>query len=135
MHRLLPLVLLLAGCTLVDQTTFAPSPEPAPAPVVAPPKIETRSPLLVIAGNATPNEYQKPLGDAVRAAERMKRVDYDVIGVAPVAGGTVALDEAGAHAAEVMRVIMGQAVPAARIHLGVQQDPALTTGEVRVYVR
>ena len=153
MRRLICLALLfpiLAGCTLLDQTTFAPSPEVRPAAPVVPPKIETRTPLIVIAASATPKEYAKSLREAVRAAEALKRdIDYDVVGVAPIgataaatagpAGSPVAapaaLQEAASHAAEVMRAIMGQGIPAARIHLAVRSDPAVKAGEIRVYVR
>jgi len=85
-----------------------------------------------------------------RAAQARKRdIDYDVVGVAqaaPITPGqsaagqtavasVVAQEEAGSHAAEVMRAIMAQGVPAARIHLAVRSDPAITAGEIRVYVR
>jgi hypothetical protein len=148
MRRLARFVLLLpllAGCTLIDQTTFAPSPETKPPPVIAPPPVETRTPLIVIAATATPKDYAKPLQAAVRAAQsRSRDIDYDVVGVAPAPPGTtgqpavasvVAQEEAGSHAAEVMRAIMAQGIPAARIHLSVRSDPAISTGEIRVYVR
>ena len=145
MRRIVRLALifpLLAGCTLIDQTTFAPSPEPKPPPVILPPNVETRAPLIVIAASATPKEYTKSLRDIVRAAQARKRdIDYDVVGIAPVAPGQtpvasiVAQQEAGSHAAEVMLAIMAQGVPAARIHLAVRPDPAIQAGEIRVYVR
>ncbi len=141
---------LLAGCTLIDQTTFAPSPEPKPPPVIVPPPVETRAPLIVIAASATPKEYTPSLRTVVRAAQARKRdIEYDVAGIAPATSGAsgkgssgqaavasvVAQQEAGSHAAEVMRAIMAQGVPAARIHLAVRSDPTITAGEVRVYVR
>ena len=136
--RLILLIPILTACTLIDQTMFAPSPEPKPPPAIVPPKVETRTPLIVIANSATPKDYAQSLREAVRAAERLKRnIDYDVVGIAPQAAdpSTVALEEAGSHAAEVMRAIMAQGVPAARIHLGVRSDPAIGAGEVRVFVR
>ena len=148
MRRLICIALLLpflAGCTLLDQTTFAPSPEPKPPTVIVPPKAETRTPLIVIAASATPKDYAKPLREAVRAAEKLKRnIDYDVVGIASIpatpagkaaASGTVVLEEAGSHAAKVMRAIMALSVPAARIHLGARSDSAITASEIRVYVR
>ena len=50
--------LLLAGCKLIDQTTFAPSPEePAARPDA--PKADPRTPLITI-GYATPDpNYQE----------------------------------------------------------------------------
>jgi hypothetical protein len=122
-----------------------------------PPPVETRTPLLVIAGSATPKDYAKSLRDAVRAAEKARHdIVYDVVGVAPVppvppttvpatatippapaqpAEDAVALMAVGAHAAEVMRAIMALGVPAARISLSVRSDPAVTAQEIRVYVR
>ena len=144
MRRLICIALLsfLAGCTLIDQTTFAPSPDPKPPTVIVPPKAETRTPLIVIAASATPKDYAKPLREAVRAAEKIKRnIDYDVVGIASIPAGTapasgaVAVEEAGSHAAEVMRAIMALRVPAARIHLGIRSDPAIPASEIRVYVR
>jgi hypothetical protein len=148
MSRLPYFVLLLpilGACTLIDQTTFAPSPEPKPVVAPEPPPIETRKPLIVIAATATPKDYAKSLRDAVRAAEKSRRdIDYDVVGVAPgttdadgkpAAASVVAREEAGSHAAEVMRAIMALGVPAARIHLAARSDGAVTAGEIRVYVR
>ena len=136
---------VLAGCTLIDQTTFAPSPEPKPAPVIVPPPVETRTPLIVIAASATPQEYAASLRNAVRAAQKRRRdIEYDVTGIAPAAPKAsdpppvtrvVALEEAGSHAAEIMRAIMAQGVPAARIQLAVRSDPTIQAGEIRVYVR
>src|SRR5215469_7976788 len=124
--------LALAGCKLIDQTTFAPSPEDVPA-TPAPPSVDPRIALLTI-GYATPNpNYQDVLGYAVRTAEaRAPGVQYDVMAVLP-AGADAAT--AQARAAEVMRGIMAQGVPAGRIHLGLRTVPAGGAQEVRVYVR
>ncbi len=124
--------LAFTGCKLVDQTTFAPSPE-AKTTVPEPPKVDPRAPLLTI-GYATPSpNYQDVLRYAVREAEsRAPGVQYDVIAMLP-AGGDAA---AGQHSAvEVMRAIMAQGVPASRIHLGLRSEPAGVTREVRVYVQ
>lgn len=134
------LLLTLAGCKLIDQTTFAPSPEATPRPVAPPPKVEARAPLIVIGfASATP-DYADPLRQAVRAAEARKPgIVYDVVGIAP------ARDDAGAqadavllasdNASAVMRAIMADGVPPARIHLGARTETGLTAREVRVYVR
>ena len=70
--------LALAGCKLVDQTTFAPSPE-AKTAKPAGPKADTRTPLITI-DYAEPNpNYQDLLRYAVREAEtRAPGVEYDV---------------------------------------------------------
>ena len=127
----------LAGCKLLDQTTFAPTPE-APTPPVVPAsttaqQADPRTPLLTI-GYATPNPtYEEVLHYAVRTAEaRAPGVQYDVIAMLP-AGGDAA--QAQGNAAEVMRTILQQGVPESRIHLGLRTAPAGMAREVRVYVR
>jgi len=122
----------LAGCKLVDQTIFAPSPEEKQV-VQAPPQADPRAPLITI-GYATPNpNYQEVLRYAVHTAEtRAPGVQYDVIAMLP-AGGDAA--QAQGNGVEVMRGILAQGVPASRIHLGLRTEPAGLTREVRVYVR
>jgi len=130
--------LLLAGCALVDQRTFAPAPEakaapaaaqPAPAPV----KMDARTPLVSIDFAGPTPTYQELLGYAVRAAETRDRdVQYDVVSMVPKAADAAAGQR---DAADVMRAIMREGVPPARIHLGLRADPTLSGPEVRVYVR
>ena len=122
----------LAGCTLIDQTTFAPAPEASPV-TPAPPKVDPRTPLLII-GYDTPNpNYQELLRYAVRAAEsRAPGLQYDVIAMMP-AGGDVAL--AQSNAVEVMRSILAERVPEERIHLGLRTEPDTAPRQVRIYVR
>jgi hypothetical protein len=135
--RLMPVVLALlsfTGCTLIDQRTFAPSPEaqaqPAPqAPVV----LDARTPLVTIDYTIASPDYAELLHDAVRAAEsRDGDVQYDVVSVLKDTSEIAAGQE---HAVGVMRAIMRERVPASRIHLGVRTDPALAANQVRVYVR
>ena len=124
----------LAGCKLIDQTTFAPTPEAKPtAPTgAAAPNSDPRVALLTI-GYATPNpDYKDVLRYAVREAEtRAPGVQYDVIAMLPAGGDTA---EAQASAAEVMRAIMDQGVAASRIQLGLRTQPAGAARQVRVYV-
>jgi hypothetical protein len=135
--RLAPVVLALltfSGCTLIDQTTFAPSPEakaqPAPqAPVV----LDARTPLVTIDYTVASPEYGELLHDAVRAAEaRDADVQYDVVSVMK---DTSELSAGQQRATGVMRAIMRDQVPSTRIHLAVRTDPALTASQVRIYVR
>jgi hypothetical protein len=124
--------LLLAGCELIDQTTFAPSPEASAAKQEAP-KADPRTPLVTI-GYATPNpDYQAVLRFAVREAEtRAPGVQYDVVAILPSGADAAAAQH---RVAEVMRGIMAQDVPASRIHLGLRTAQAGAEQEVRVYVR
>jgi hypothetical protein len=139
MKRLLPLLLpvALAGCHLIDQNTFAPSPEagPAAAPVAPAPaaRVDPRTPLVVIDYTNPHPDYHELLGLAVRAAEtRDPAVQFDVLSVASTID---AASTAQAHAVEVMRALLDEHVPAGRIHLGLRSDPGLTDTQVRVYVR
>jgi hypothetical protein len=123
---------LLAGCKLIDQTTFAPSPEETVAKQEAP-KADARTPLLTI-GYATPNpDYQDVLRFAVREAEaRAPGVQYDVVGILPPKADAATAQH---HLADVMRDIMAQGVPASRVHLGLRTTQSGAAQEVRVYVR
>ncbi|MGE0224223.1 MAG: hypothetical protein AB7F35_23535 [Acetobacteraceae bacterium] len=133
---LLPL-LLLPACALVDQDTFAPTPEASPqsaaTQVPSGPPVDPRTPLVTIdEGTPAPN-YQEPLRYAVRAAEaRDRRVQYDVVAIGPTLEKAA---EAQALAEEVMRAILAQRVPANRVHLGMQADPTVAEAQVRIYVR
>jgi hypothetical protein len=136
-HWWLLACLMLAGCKLIDQKTFAPSPEAAPASpatgVTAGPREDTRVPLVVI-DYATPDPaYQDLLRLAVRAAEgRSQSVQYDVVAMIKNPDESAVAQQ---RAASVMRAIMAERVPAARVHLALRTDPALAADEVRVYVR
>jgi hypothetical protein len=123
--------LLFGGCKLIDQTTFAPSPEASTAKQEAP-KVDPRTPLLTI-GPAPEAGYQDVLRYAVREAEtRDPNVQYDVVVMLPAGADTAGAQQ---RATGVMRDIMAQGVPAARIRLGLRSVPKDSAQEVRVYVR
>jgi len=125
--------LLLAGCKLIDQTTFAPSPEAQPTVAPAAPRVDTRTPLVTIDYTIPSPDYGELLHSAVRAAEsRDAEVQYDVVSVMKDTSEIAAGQE---RATGVMRAIMRDRVPATRIHLAVRTDPALAASQVRVYVR
>jgi len=135
--RFMPAVLALlsfTGCTLIDQRTFAPSPEakaqPAPAvPVV----LDARTPLVTIDYTVPSPDYGELLHAAVRAAEaRDADVQYDVVSVLKDTSDAAAGQQ---RATGVMRAIMRDRVPESRIHLALRTDPALAASQVRVYVR
>lgn len=135
LHRVVA-CLLLAGCALVDQKTFAPAPEAkaeAAAQPAPPVKLDPRLPLVTIDFSGPPPQYEELLRYAVRAAEMRDRdVQYDVVAMLPKAADA---QQGSRDAAAVMRSIMLAGVPAARIHLGLRADPTLSGREVRVYVR
>jgi hypothetical protein len=134
-HRVLG-CLLLAGCALVDQNTFAPAPAAKAQPAAQPAKpvqVDPRTPLVTIDFSGPPPEYAEMLNYAVRAAGlRDRNVQYDVIAVLPNAAAAA---QGQRDATDVMRSIMLTGVSPARIHLGLRADPTLAGPEVRVYVR
>jgi hypothetical protein len=135
---LLPMLLVvLTGCHLIDQKTFAPSPEAKPpAPPGAPPpppRIDPRSALVTIDYTTANPDYRDLLSLAVRAAQaRDHAVQFDVVSVAKTIDAASAAQD---HAVEVMRAILTEKVAASRVHLGLRVDPTLTNPQVRVYVR
>lgn len=138
MTRFVSVVLALlsfTGCTLIDQRTFAPSPEAKAQPSPAPPPVvlDTRTALVTIDYTVPSPDYGELLHDAVRAAEsRDVDVQYDVVAVMKDTSDVSVGQE---HAIGVMRAIMRDRVAADRIHLAVRTDPLLTANQVRVYVR
>jgi hypothetical protein len=136
--RLAPVVVALlsfTGCTLIDQRTFAPSPEAKaqPAAPQAPVVVDARTPLVTIDYTVPSPDYGELLHDAVRAAEsRYADVQYDVVAVQRETADSSAGQQ---RATGVMRAIMRDRVPASRIHLGLRTDPTLAASQVRVYVR
>ena len=136
--RLMSVVVALlsfTGCTLIDQRTFAPSPEAEaqPAPPPAPVVLDSRAPLVTIDYTAASPNYAELLSYAVRAAEmRDADVQYDVVSVMK---DTNELPAGQQRALGVMRQIMRDQVPSSRIHLALRTDPALAADQVRVYVR
>lgn len=126
------LSLALGGCKLIDQTTFAPSPEAKPQAAVVP-QADTRTPLVVIRNGTPPTNYQDPLRFAVHAAEaRDPTVEYDVIAMLPAPNDVPQMQR---NATDVMRAILATGVPARRVHLGLRIQQALAIPQVRVYVR
>lgn len=138
MTRLLPVaaaLLSFTGCTLIDQKTFAPSPEAKaqPAPTQVPVALDSRTPLAIIDYTVPSPNYAELLHYAVRAAEnRDSEVQYDVVSVLKDTSEAAIGQE---HAAGVMRTIMRDRVPSSRIHLGLRTDSSLAASQVRVYVR
>jgi len=144
MMRWLPLLLAglaLAGCKLIDQTTFSPqaeTPEPAQLAALAP--IGDRPALLSIRYSTPDPQYADALRTAVSAAEeRRPGAQYDVVAVVPVPKDPALqlrdLNQGRQDATGVMRAMMALGVPDTRIALGARTDPAITVREVRVYVR
>ncbi len=131
----------LAGCTLIDQTTFAPDPEAPGQKQISEAAIpDRRAPLLTIRYDVPNPSYEGPLRLAVQAARGQDAaVDFDVVAVVPGVGGAPGLAQAAQtgrdDAAGVMREIMRLGVPDSRIRLSLRSDAAIRVREVRLYVR
>ena len=127
--------LLLAGCALVDQNTFAPAPEARAQPTASPPaavRVDARTPLVTIDFGGPPPDYTQLLRYAVHEAQRRDRdVQFDVIAMLP---DLTQASTGQRDAVSVMRSMTQLGVPASRLHLGLRADPTLKSREVRVYV-
>jgi ABC-type glycerol-3-phosphate transport system substrate-binding protein len=137
----LPAALLLAGCTLVDQRTFAPEPDlPAPTQVAGAALPERRDALVTIRFDTASPAYADALNEAIGAAEaRQPNLEYDVVAEVPQLqdpqAQTAQLAAGQENAADVMRTIMDRGIPDSRVRLFARVDPKLGVREVRVYVR
>jgi hypothetical protein len=132
--------LALAGCELIDQRTFAPSPEAAPARPAAAPTVDPRTPLVTIGFDTPTPHYQDLLSYAVHAADaRDPSVQYDVVTVVPATGSAMeqvlAAGKVKDDAVTVMQTMISDGVSADRIHLGARSDANVINHQVRVYVR
>jgi len=143
-RRLLLIVAVLPGCSLIDQNTFNPAaravPVIPPAPVVAAVPVSPGPPPLLTLQPGQP--AQDAVRQAVAAAQRRKPgVVFDVVAMVPA--GTAADSEAAdsqaasssAEAGIVARAITAQGVPPSRVRLFARPEAGLTAREVRVYVR
>jgi hypothetical protein len=127
-----PLLLVMAGCHLLDQTDFAPA-RPPPHVVPPVPDPETRAALITIEFAKPSNDYRTPVTAAIGIVEgRRPGVLYDVVAVVSDPAGAAA---GQGRAAEVMTAIEAAGVNPARIQLGLAVNPTQKIPQVRVYLR
>ena len=137
MTRLLPL-LLLCGCTLVDQRTFNPSAGMAPTvqarPVAAVPQAPAGPPALLTL--RIPGDHDAAIRDAVAAARARKRdVMFDVQASVPLDAVPTIEEAAAADAAAVARSIVAAGVPQSRVRLTARPEAGAEPRDIRIYVR
>jgi hypothetical protein len=134
-------VLLLGGCTLVDQRTFqsaAAAAVPGAAEIA-----RARAPVLPLVSirmDQPDFDYRPALAEAVQAAQQRKPdVTFDVVALVPTQVAPAEQDRRVVVAAQDARAVataMGAAgVASDRLHLGLRGDAGVPAREVRVYVR
>jgi hypothetical protein len=126
-----PVLLVLPGCHLIDQTDFEPARPAAAAAHV--PEPETRPALVTIDYKIPDPQYRAPLAAAIQAVETRRPGSlYDVVGVI---GSAADAHTASLRAADVMTAIEADGVIPARIQLGLMLEPGRKVGQVRIYLR
>ncbi len=104
------------------------------------PSLAGRRPLVVVRFDRADVPYQQALYTAVsRTLEQRPRVTFDLVAVAPSAGGParVALNtgEARRHAERVLRSLVDMGLPPERVVISGQTSDSARTNEVHLYVR
>ena len=134
-----PMILLLAGCTLIDQRTFdAHAGELAKPPAVAGPP--AAQPLVTVDFAHPSPDYTAALQQAVaEATSRKPDVQFDVVTVVPATGTTAQQAAAAAgltpDAREIARAINDDGVADDRIHLSARAEGGAESRQVQVFVR
>lgn len=135
------ILLAVAGCKLVDQTTFGGTPEKPP------PDMLTRAlqpgppiPLVDIVFNGGQVAYAEQLRLAILMAEgRRPGIQYDLVTVVPARGSpadqVAAARQGDADAIAVAGEMNALGVDPPRIHMAARSDPDAKFRELRIYVR
>ena len=130
----------LAGCKLIDQTSFYPT--AAQKPVAAPPMpvLDQDGALLtIVLGKGTP-DYQPQLASAVKQAKAVKPdIEFNVVSLIPQPSSVPPTwDDAQKVTRWGRRVaddLERDGVDPGQIRLGARAMPGLDHGEIRVYVQ
>lgn len=135
------LLLCVAGCKIVDQTTFGSTPEKPQADML------TRAlqpgppiPLVDIVFNGGQVAYNDQLRLAVLMAEgRRPGIQYDLVTVVPARGSpadqVAAARDGESDAIAVAGRMNALGVDPPRIHMSARTDPGASSRELRIYVR
>ena len=99
-----------------------------------------KRPLVVIRFDRAKVPYQQALYNAVsRVLERRPSAVFDLVAVAPTAGGTAKMalnsNKARRHAEEVLRALIEMGLPSTRVAVSAKTLSAAKTNEVHVYLR
>jgi len=138
---LLALLPLLAGCKLVDQTTFGGKPEkPPPDMLTQALRPGPPLPLVTIVFNGGEVAYVDELRLAVQMAEARKPdVQYNLVTVVPAHGDpsdqVKAAEQGKSDAIAVADEMIGLGVDPTRMQMSARTDPGVNARELRIYVR
>jgi hypothetical protein len=133
-------LICLAGCKLVDQTTFGAQPlPPAPDQLSAALRAGSGIPLVVIRHDGAGTLAAEGLRQAVEMAETRKPgARYEITTVVPATGPIDQQVDAVAQerltATDLMSTLADLGVAPDRIGLSARTDPTLATREIRIYV-
>jgi hypothetical protein len=137
-----PLLLLaaLAGCKLIDQTTFNPALAKKPVAAAPMPALNQDGALLTISLAKGEPDYHGQLASAVKQAQAIKPdIQFNVVSLVPQTASTPPTwDEAQKVTQWARRVadqLQQDGVNPGQIALGLRAVPGLDHGEIRVYVQ
>ncbi len=124
------------GSSLASRT-YAPPMAPASAPGAG---VATGRPLVVIRFDRPDVQYQQPLYQAVsQALARRPNAGFDLVAVAPSAGGTAAValnsNMAQRDADQVLRSLISMGLSPDRVSMSSATSPNAQVNEVHLYVR
>lgn len=144
-RAVLAILILLTGCTLVDQRTFdanagrPPALPVAPVAVPQPDRTLGGMPPLVTLRFGQDTAYDPAVARATRAALHQKAdARFTILTAVPSATAdaqAAAAATVGPAAAHMAQVIEAQGVPASRVALEARPEANLAASELRVYVR
>jgi hypothetical protein len=131
-------IVMLGGCTLIDQRTFRRTSAPDPATAAARPL--PALPLIVIRFDHPDDDYGPALTTAVQDAQvRNPAADFDVLTPIPTKASPDVQKQFIAQGSEdasvIGRALQAIGVDADRVHLGFRGDDGSPPREVRVYAR
>ncbi len=139
MRPLLFALVLLPGCTLVDQRTFLRTP-PAPGPAETARATLPARPLVSIRFPVADPTWPTQVADALATAQsRRPDAQFDVLAAIPLSAPETetqaAIVQGSADARAVADALGQQGVKPDLLHLGLQGDPGTPAREIRIYIR
>ncbi len=131
---------LLAGCKLIDQTTFGAKPvTPAPDFVAEALKPGSRLPLITIGFGGTPVNYDAQLKSVLELAQtRRPDAKYHVVTVVPASGDpdkdSRAIEKGRYDVRRLEDAMTNDGIPGDDISTSARTEKGVTAREIRIYV-